>query len=50
MDLPDMKLTIGKVWHMEILRQLVFSQDQESLRSGKLASDPKIGSEDFPDL
>ena len=29
------------------MRKLVFSQDQESLRSGKLMSDPKIGSEDF---
>ena len=28
------------------MRKLVFSQDQESLRSRKLASDQKIGSED----
>ena len=31
-------------------KKLVFSQDQESLRSQKLMSDPRIGSEHFPDL
>ena len=29
------------------MRKLVFSRDQESLRSGKLMSDLEIGSEDF---
>ena len=32
------------------MRKLVFSQDQESLRSGKLASHQKIGPEDFLNL
>ena len=50
-----MKFVIWKAWHGEEnwsfeMRKLVFSQDQESLRSGKLASDPKLGSEDFPYL
>ena len=54
-DLLDVKLTIPKAWHgkkstLLKMRKLVFSQDQESLRSGKLVSDPKIGSEDFSDL
>ena len=50
-----MKFAIQKARHGEEnlflnMRKLVFSQDQESLRSGKLMSDPKIGSEDFPNL
>ena len=55
MDLPDMKLAIQKAWNGKKTgllkkRKLVFSQDQESLRSGKLMSDPTIGSEDLSDL
>ena len=55
MDLPDMKLAIQKAWNGKKTgllkkRKLVFSQDQESLRSGKLMSDPKLGSEDLSDL
>ena len=39
-----------KKWSSENEKTGLQSQDQESLRHGKLTSDPKIGSEDFSNL